>query len=214
MSFGVQKCATMVIKPYDYITPPNYREPVFHINMNPIPQVSCYTYLGIPFSNDLSLDIIIENMYTKTRNSLYSLYNFFRNRSIPLAFKKQVLQSYVISKPLYYAPLLGSNQKNSKKIQTLINTGMFWCIDSFNKKKPLLNNVEDISLDNTYCYVRNPTMSTYALSRDFQIPPIAGVCAARQVKCFIKWKGFQLHYQRPGCELQKNQWIFFLGYAI
>jgi len=137
MTFGVQKCATMVVKPNRFTIPPNYREPLFYINMNPIPQVSCYTYLGIPFSNDLSLDLIIEKMYVSTRNSLYSLNRFFWNRNIPLIFKKQVLQSFVISKALYYAPLLGSNQKNTKKIQTLINTGMLWCIDSFNKKKTI-----------------------------------------------------------------------------
>ena len=30
-------------------------------------------------------------------------------------------------------------------------------------------------------------MSTYALSRDLSIPPIAGVCAALQIKSFAKW---------------------------
>jgi len=31
-------------------------------------------------------------------------------------------------------------------------------------------------------------MSTYAISRDLEIPPIAGTCAALQVKCFVKWR--------------------------
>jgi len=30
-------------------------------------------------------------------------------------------------------------------------------------------------------------MSTYALSRDLSIPPIAGVYAALQIKSFAKW---------------------------
>jgi len=30
-------------------------------------------------------------------------------------------------------------------------------------------------------------MSTNALSRDLSIPPIAGVCAALQIKSFAKW---------------------------
>ena len=29
-------------------------------------------------------------------------------------------------------------------------------------------------------------MSTYAISRDLSIPPIAGVCAALQIKSFLK----------------------------
>ena len=163
MSFGIQKCATMVIKPMSFTEPPDYLEPTFYLNMHAIPKVSCYTYLNIPFPNDLSLKPIIDKMYNCTNKSLYSLSNFFMNPSIPLAFKKKVLQSYVISKPLYYAPLIGSNQSNTKRIQTLINTGMFWCIDSFNSKKLLPKNIDDISLDKRYSYVRNRTMSTYAL---------------------------------------------------
>ncbi|OUM69375.1 hypothetical protein PIROE2DRAFT_2672 [Piromyces sp. E2] len=31
-------------------------------------------------------------------------------------------------------------------------------------------------------------MSTYAISRDLEIPPIAGTCAALQAKCFVKWR--------------------------
>ena len=30
-------------------------------------------------------------------------------------------------------------------------------------------------------------MNTYALTRDLSIPPIAGVCAALQIKSFAKW---------------------------
>jgi len=30
-------------------------------------------------------------------------------------------------------------------------------------------------------------MSTYALSRDLRIPPIAGICTALQIKSFAKW---------------------------
>ena len=29
-------------------------------------------------------------------------------------------------------------------------------------------------------------MSLYTLSRDLKIPPLAGICAAQQIKCFIK----------------------------
>ena len=33
-------------------------------------------------------------------------------------------------------------------------------------------------------------MSLYALSRDLKIPSLAGICAAQQIKCFIKWRKF------------------------
>ena len=34
----------------------------------------------------------------------------------------------------------------------------------------------------------NSTMSIYAISKDLEIPPIAGTWAALQVKCFCKWE--------------------------
>ena len=69
-------------------------------------------------------------MYFKVRISLLSFTRFFSNKLIPIAYKKKVLQSFVISKVIYYSPLLGSNKSRTARIQTLINTGLFWCIGS------------------------------------------------------------------------------------
>eukprot|EP00833_Pecoramyces_ruminatium_P003437 jgi/Orpsp1_1/1177469/evm.model.c7180000061551.1 len=55
MSFGIEKCATMVIKPMNFHPPPNYSDPTFYLGMCSIPKVSSYTYLGIPFTDDLLL---------------------------------------------------------------------------------------------------------------------------------------------------------------
>jgi len=35
---------------------------------------------------------------------------------------------------------------------------------------------------------RNSTISVYALSRDFQVLPIAGFCTSLQIKYFCKWR--------------------------
>ena len=51
---------------------------------------------------------------------------------------------------------------------------------------PSLKMVKKSSEDNDYIR-HNSTMSTYALSRDLSIPPIAGVCAELQIKSFAKW---------------------------
>ena len=129
------------------------------------------------------IEHIIKFMYSKVKKSLFSLSNFFLNKYNPIAFKKKVLQSYVISKAIYFSPLLGSNKARTARIQTLINTGLFWCIGSYAHKKASGNS------NNKSEHLRhNPTMSTYAISRDLEIPPIAGTCAALQVKCFVKWR--------------------------
>ncbi|KAG4108017.1 pyridoxal phosphate-dependent transferase [Neocallimastix lanati (nom. inval.)] len=155
MTFGIEKCATMVIKPMNFQSPPNYSDPIFYLGMNVIPKVSI-------------------------RISLLSFTRFFSNKLIPIAYKKKVLQSLVFSKVIYYSPLLDSNKSRTARIQTLINTGLFWCIGSFSKNGKTSSENND--------YIRyNSTMSTYALSRDLSIPPIAGVCAALQIKSFAKW---------------------------
>jgi len=118
-------------------------------------------------------------MHFKVRKSLLSFTRFFSNKLIPIVYKKKVLQSFVISKAIYYSSLLGSNKSRTARIQTLIDTGLFWCIGSFSKN----NNTNSENND----YLRhNSTMSTYALSRDLYIPPTACICEALQVKSFAK----------------------------
>ena len=89
MTFDIEKCATMVIKPMNFQSSPNYRDPTFYLGMNAIPKVSSYVYLGIPFSDDLLLEHIISHMRFKVRKSLLSFTCFFSNKLIPIAYKKK-----------------------------------------------------------------------------------------------------------------------------
>ncbi|OUM56917.1 hypothetical protein PIROE2DRAFT_18265 [Piromyces sp. E2] len=108
--------------------------------------------------------------------------SFLSNNSVPLRLKKFILQSFVISKINDYAPLLGSNKKRTSRVQSLINTGILWCINSFSGKGNSSNK------KNKAFHERNSYISLYALSRDLIIPPLAGICATQQIKCFIKWR--------------------------
>jgi len=136
-----------------------------------------FTYLAFL---DFLLEHIISHMYFKVRKFLLSFTLFFSNKLIPIVYKKKVLQSFVISKVIYYSPLLGSNKYRTAIIQTLINTDLFWCIGSFYKNGK-------INLENNDYIRHNSTMSTYTLPRVISIPPIAGICAALQIKSFAKW---------------------------
>ena len=98
ITFDIVKCATMVIKPMNFQSPPNYCDPTFYLGMNAIPKVSSYVYLGIPFSDDILLEHIISHIHFKVRKFLLSFTHFFSNKLIPIAYKKKVLQSFVISK--------------------------------------------------------------------------------------------------------------------
>ena len=101
MTFGIEKCATMVIKPMNFQSPPNYSDPTFYLGMNAIPKVSSYIYHGIPFSDDLLLEHILSHIHFKVRKSLLSFTRFFSNKLILIVYKKKVHQSFVISKVIY-----------------------------------------------------------------------------------------------------------------
>ena len=166
MKFGINKCATMVVRP-DTPLHKNRRDPTFFLGNLEIPKTQCYTYLGIPFDNTLSLKPIIEAMNNKVRKALYNVRGFLKNPLIPIPFKRSVLSAIVISRVSYYAPLLGSNKVRTKTVQSLVNKGLFWITGSSN---------------------RNSFISVYTLTKELNIPPLSVKCALAQVRCFNKWK--------------------------
>jgi len=187
MSFGINKCATIIIKPLNFVSFLGYEEPTFHLGMYSIPKASVYIYLGNPFSNGLSLMPIITYMNTRVRKSLFSFSSFLSNNKVPLTFKRSIIQLYIISKVLYFAPLLCSNKNNFKNVQSLINTALLWCIDSNSLNKENYLNIEKKKKCKNYIK-RNSTVSVYALFLDLQVFPIAGFCVSFQIECFCKWR--------------------------
>ena len=166
MEFGINKCATMVIRP-DTPENRNKGEPTFYIAGQPIPTTNCYTYLGIPFDKSLSLDPIVKSMNNKVRKALYSVSNFLRNPKIPIPFKKTIINSIVISRISYFAPLLGSNKNRSHQAQKLVNEGLGYITGSHKAKS---------------------FTALYNVSKDLNIPPLSAKCALAQARCYNKWK--------------------------
>ena len=58
MQFGINKCASLVVRKEvsKFI---NNNKPTFYLSSQELPKIDCYTYLGVPFSNDLELKPII-----------------------------------------------------------------------------------------------------------------------------------------------------------
>ena len=167
MTFGINKCATLVVKPLHFTKPRNYQDPTFYLGIHPLPKTDQYTYLGIPFHESLQLTPIISKMNSKISHAVDSFFRFLTNRKVPIYFKTRILVSFVLSTILYYAPLLGSNKKNTSKAQGILNRGMFWSFGFYNKTS------------NT---------SIYNMSKELCIPPIASFCANAMIRCFNKWK--------------------------
>ena len=166
MFFGINKCATMVVRPNTPIHQ-GRRDPTFYLGKDEIPKVKCYTYLGIPFDNTLSLKPIIDSMKNKVMKALFNVRGFLKNPLIPIPFKRTLISSIVISRVAYYAPLLGSNKSRTNSTQQLINKGLYWILGSNG---------------------RNSFVSLYNLSKELNIPPLSAKCALAQIRCFEKWK--------------------------
>ena len=56
---------TSVQRWWFYLFFQNKRDPIFYLAGQPIPITKCYTYLGIPFDNSLSLNPIIKLLNSK-----------------------------------------------------------------------------------------------------------------------------------------------------
>jgi len=91
----------------------------------------------------------------------------FLNSKIPIPFKKIIINSYVLCKVSYFAPLFGSNKARANNTQKLINEGLRW-IAGIQKAKSFIN--------------------IYSISKDLNIPSLSAKFALSQVKCFDKWK--------------------------
>ena len=80
---------------------------------------------------------------------------------------KIIINSYVLSKVSYFAPLLGSNKERTNNTQKLINKGLRWITD-LQKAKSFVN--------------------VYSISKNLNIPPLSAKYALSQVKFLINRK--------------------------
>ena len=93
MEFCINKCSSLVVRG-EVSRFLNRNDPTFYLSGQVLPKTNCYTYLGVPFSNDLELKPIIQRMNNKVRKALYSIKGFLKNPHIPIPFKKNVIFSY------------------------------------------------------------------------------------------------------------------------
>ena len=78
MKFGISKCASLVIRG-DVSRFLNDSNPTLYLSSHELPKTNCCTYLGVPFSYDLELKLIIQRMNNKVRKALYFIKGFLNN---------------------------------------------------------------------------------------------------------------------------------------
>ena len=86
MQFGINKCSCLVVQ--GEVSRFLNSNPIFYLSSQELPKMNCYTYLGVPCSNDLELKPIIQRMNIKVRKALYSKKGFLTNPHIPIPYKQ------------------------------------------------------------------------------------------------------------------------------
>ena len=82
--FGISKCATLVVKPINFVKLINYEDPFLFIGSNKLPKTDTYTYSGIPFDESLSLKPIQSKLNSNLNVKLNLYFRFLINKSVPL----------------------------------------------------------------------------------------------------------------------------------
>eukprot|EP00833_Pecoramyces_ruminatium_P016533 jgi/Orpsp1_1/1190565/evm.model.d7180000079801.3 len=90
------------------------------------------------------------------------------NEEIPTHYKL-TYDRIILNFNLYYLmkEKKGNVLVDFSKAQTIINRGLYW---SYGFKS------------------RNSNISLYDITRELKIPPLSGICALAQLRCFRKWK--------------------------
>jgi len=168
----INKCASLIVR--GEVSRFLYNSnPTFYLSSQELPKTNCYTYLGIPFSNDLELKPIIQRINNNVRKALYSIKRFLNSPHIPIPYKSMLFSAILFGQVSYYAPLLGSNAERTRNTQTLVNSGLYWIIGFSNG---------------------NSFTSLYCVSKELSIPPLSVECAITQERCFKKMEKLEMYY--------------------
>jgi hypothetical protein len=87
MQFGINKCSSLLVQEEVSRFLNISNNLTFYLSSKELPKRNCYTYLGVPFSNDLELKPIIQRMNNKIRKILYSIKGFLKNPHISFPYK-------------------------------------------------------------------------------------------------------------------------------
>ena len=128
MSFGVKKCGLLRFAPPGVgVTGPAFSQPnIWKIGGIDIPKVTEYTYLGLDFHEDVSLEKMATPRINKARKAVFSLQAFFRCKSIPPATKRAILQTTAMQTLLFGSEIWGMRIPRAAEPQKLVNMALRW----------------------------------------------------------------------------------------
>lgn len=162
MAVGIKKCGIMVVgKDMQVLRkgPERYR-----ISGDPTPIMDAYTYLGTLFRTDLDVTLSIADRFVKARKKVAGLNPFLRCETISMPVKAAVIKEAVIPRLLFGAEIYGMNSKVTGHIQGFLNQTLRLAVGLGPKSM----------------------VSSVALCREMELPPIHIMAAARRARALQK----------------------------
>lgn len=128
MAVNPSKCETMHIKALN-----NEISPIeIRYDVDIIPCVSTYTYLGIEFNNSLDCDLISKFRIEKGRDKLSTLTPTLRNNLIPLEYKKMLVNNIIIPGIIYGSEIFGMSEKRTSSLKKVVDQSIGQILNSKN----------------------------------------------------------------------------------
>lgn len=166
MSFGVQKCGVMGVGQ-------GAHERVcgdvdgWYLQGERLPLVESYTYLGLVFDKELSLDVMAADRARKGTRTLHGIQYVLRCQSIPIKIRVDTLLKAVLIPVLTYGgELWGMSQKRAEGAEKVLSRAC----------KSLLRLSAKSSL-----------VSPAALGLEFNVAPITALVCAARTRALLKF---------------------------
>ena len=161
MDLGVQKCGIVIVGGSDH----DRRKAIYKIKGEPVPVLRSYTYLGIPFNDELDLSKAVMSRLENARRFAYGIRHFLTSRSIPISSRVLVAKCCIVSRILFGSELWGMNQQFAAKGQKLMNEVMRWISGTHSKSTAVPIGAAEIEME---------------------IPPIEALAAAQRARIYAK----------------------------
>lgn len=163
MSVGHGKCGVMVFGNTEH----DKEHSVWTLDGAEIPLVDHYTYLGLTFDRDLSLDTMNDAATARLSKATHSLRPALTNSSIPLAVKVLMIKSLILPIAAWGGELLGMHKVRAHPTQKLVHQAIRWALYGDRAGKG------------------RAAMST--LSWDLGIPPVHAIRSSYRTRAYHKF---------------------------
>lgn len=120
MEINPSKCGIIVVSENDNI---EHNDPIIY-DMDIIPMVEEYTYLGIQINKDLNLDTMARHRLSKGRETLEIMRKTLSNDTVPLEYKRMLISSILVPRMNFGSEIFGMSLKRSDPMKRILDNAI------------------------------------------------------------------------------------------